>query len=244
MMNMSSDGDYVTPVEELDREEITREFIEENVIDGEVVLKEEVKPSVSGGEGSTQYETTANKFRRMVIRDFLDDLFTFNPDKHVRSAYSRNPSDPERKKIKPKKGKKTQKTQKTKNLTREEKNLLEYGRVTGKIPPADLFHNFKYYMESNYDALRIATRDLYCEKPDLDFTIKIYDDFRNQDEYNDFVHKYEESNRKLNVVNRINGHSCFHLVKIGKDNNSTIGILESCRRSLKPLNRVRSLVRI
>ena len=190
------DGDYVVPVEELDRNEITHDFISENVVDGNVVLKKETPAGVSGGEDFTQEESTANKFKRIVIREFLDDMFTFNPDKHVRSAYQRNKHDPERQKVKTSKKKKSEKYKKdskaSAKLTQEERNLLEYGRVTGKIPPVDLFHHFTTYMDVNYDALRIATRNLYCEKPDLDYTLNVYTDLPSMAEYNDFVHKHED----------------------------------------------------
>lgn len=194
------DGDYVTPVDELDRDEVTREFITRNVLDGKVVLRREKLPGVSGGENATSEETPENRFRRIIIKDFLDNLFVFNPDKHVRSAYQRNKYDPERTKVKTKKDtkgkskkeKKLSKKGNEKNMTEEDKNIMTYGRVTGKIPPADLFHNFKYYMDVNYDALRIATRDLYCEKPDLDYVMIIYQDFHNSSDYNEFVHKHEE----------------------------------------------------
>jgi hypothetical protein len=34
--------------------------------------------------------------KRLIVRQFLDGLFQFNPDAHVRSAYADNPLDPER----------------------------------------------------------------------------------------------------------------------------------------------------
>jgi hypothetical protein len=41
-----------------------------------------------------------NMTKRIIIREFLDSMFTFNPDVHVRGAYGFNPLDPERKEIK------------------------------------------------------------------------------------------------------------------------------------------------
>jgi hypothetical protein len=34
--------------------------------------------------------------KRIIVKEFLEDLFQFNPDKHVRSAYRPNPEDPQR----------------------------------------------------------------------------------------------------------------------------------------------------
>ena len=41
-------------------------------------------------------EMAESATKRLIIRQFLDSLFQFNPDKHVKSAYSNNPLDPER----------------------------------------------------------------------------------------------------------------------------------------------------
>lgn len=55
----------------------------------------------------------------------------------------------------------------------------KYGLIDGKvlintynmIPPADTFHRFNTYLESNYDKLIEATANLYCEVPYLDLAI-------------------------------------------------------------------------
>lgn len=43
------------------------------------------------------------------------------------------------------------------------------------IPPQDSFHRWGYYTEVNYDALRSATEAIYCEKPDLDWALILYE---------------------------------------------------------------------
>ncbi len=184
------DGDYITRVEDLDEEEVTRSFIEENVVKGKVVLKKEKTAGVSGGEEFVTEESNQNRFRRMIIHQFLKEQFTFNPDKHVRSAYQRNKDDPERKKIDTKK-KHTKPYRKGETVSKSARLEHEYGNMVDHIPSADLFHYLTYYMDSNHDAIRIATRNLYSEKPDLDYTAIIYDSFPTIDEYNKFVHKHE-----------------------------------------------------
>ena len=46
--------------------------------------------------------------------------------------------------------------------------------VREMIPPHDAFGRFKMYLQSNYEELRDAVRDLYCEKPELELAINPY----------------------------------------------------------------------
>ncbi len=182
------DGDYVVPVEEFDRDTITREFIEDHLVNGKVVIKEEREPGVSGGENFTQEESPTNRFKRMVVRDFLNKALTFNPDKHVRSAYKKNPGDTTRNKLK---SKKKQKPYKKGESDPVKKQFVEYDRATSKVPSADIFYNLRDYMDNNYDALRIATNDLYSEKPDLDYTLVIYDSFATEEKAREFINRHQ-----------------------------------------------------
>ena len=104
--------------------------------------------------------------RRLIIRQFLGDLFQFNPDNHVRSAYSDNPLDPERvqpahverkivKKIVGKSGnvmeiQKNTQTADVPDIKSDEKKKRSESEFVKHIPPADTFHRWKYYLESNY----------------------------------------------------------------------------------------------
>lgn len=54
-----------------------------------------------GRQGDPAIEAAYNESRafmqqRMIVMQFLEDTFVFNPDEHVRSAYQPNPTDPER----------------------------------------------------------------------------------------------------------------------------------------------------
>ena len=140
--------------------------------------------------------------KRLLVRQFLDDMFQFNPDKHVRSAYSYNPLDPERKvpkqiKIKTKtKSKRTIKGKSGKTLVLpprekdEEKDEVE-NKHTNHIPPFDTFFRWQYYMDTNYEEIRSAVRDLYCEKPDLEFAINPYNQFDDEEGAKKFVQKHK-----------------------------------------------------
>ena len=124
--------------------------------------------------------------KRLVVRKFLDELFQFNPDLHVRSAYSHNPLDPER--VVPSNvdigGVK-------KELKSEEDVCRSNSKFTKHIPPADTFHRWKYYTDSNYEELRTAVQDLYCEKPDIEFAINPYEQFNNEEDAAKFVQKHK-----------------------------------------------------
>lgn len=139
--------------------------------------------------------------KRLIVRQFLDSLFQFNPDIHVRSAYSNNPLDPER--VKPtqvvnkistktiigKSGTKLKIKDSTEGETINEKRANS--EFVKHIPPADVFHRWTYYTDSNYEEVRTAVQDLYCEKPDLEFAINPYDRFDSQEDAEKFVQKHK-----------------------------------------------------
>ena len=143
--------------------------------------------------------------RRLIVRQFLDNLFQFNPDKHVRSAYSDNPLDPER--VKPAQVKRTKKVivgksgstltvkepvsvEKPEEETEEETKRSNSSLVK-HIPPLDTFHRWTYYTDSNYEEIRAAVQDLYCDKPDLEFAINPYDQFDSKESAEKYVQKHK-----------------------------------------------------
>jgi hypothetical protein len=44
-----------------------------------------------------------------------------------------------------------------------------------RTPPQDTFHRWSYYLEVNYDRLRMITEGLYPERPDLDMMIALWE---------------------------------------------------------------------
>ena len=190
------EGDYVIHTEKLDKEKTIDNYIRENssVVNGElrVEVKPEKKAGVSGGENFSQEESNANKLRRIFVKEFLDSMFEFNPDEHVRSAYHKNNADPERVPLDVKKKTGAEASSTSSASTEQEKQQREYDRAVEHIPPADVFNKFKCYTDSHYDALRFAVNDIYCEKPDLDYVLIVYNEFATKDEYNNFVHKHED----------------------------------------------------
>jgi hypothetical protein len=116
------------------------------------------------------------------IEKFLDEYLRYNPDNHVRSAYKPNYEDTQRTPL-----------EKTKN---EDLANKTYERTC--IPPDDTFFRWKRYAENNYECLRQATDDIYCEKSDFEAAIVPLAVFEGKDkdsvneEYNKFKRKYAD----------------------------------------------------
>jgi len=87
---------------------------------------------------------------RDTIQAFLDLYLRYNPDEHVRAAYKPNYEDPKRRLI---------------NVAKETAPELTI------LPPDDTFARWNRYTEANYECLRQATDDIYCEKADFEFAI-------------------------------------------------------------------------
>ena len=186
------------------------------------------------GNKSVIYDNEFNREwmkKRVIVKEFLEEMFQFNPDEHVRSAYKPNYGDSGRTplqtmaarvavnhlaKIDPKfraeselnndiagvtKKKRVKRIIKSKDGTVREiikevevvepatkeadtnPNKLDAvhpvdpnckSTVTNMIPPHDVFGRFKMYHTENYEQLREATNELYCEKPDLELAINPY----------------------------------------------------------------------
>ena len=59
--------------------------------------------------------------------------------------------------------------------------------VRDMLPPRDFFHRFAYYMDSNYEELLKATKDIYAEKPDIDYCINPLEVCTNEEETDKFI---------------------------------------------------------
>jgi hypothetical protein len=100
------------------------------------------------------YEEKVEK-QQTVLSDFLQEYFRYNPDNHVSCAYKPNYEDPSR----------TPLEQDELRVSKE----TEYERSL--VPPDDTFFRWQRYVDNNYEALRQATDDIYCEKSDLELNI-------------------------------------------------------------------------
>lgn len=169
--------------------------------------------------------------KRIVVKEFLEEMFQFNPDEHVRSAYRPNYKDASRTpldtmaariainhacqkdptlradkalndSIRGVKTKKVKRTIRGRNGTIREvirevpaevipptqvaatsrepldqsnpKDTSVVSTVTNIIPPHDMFGRFKMYYTENYEDLRGAVKELYCENPEFELAINPY----------------------------------------------------------------------
>ena len=188
--------------------------------------------------------------KRIIVKEFLEEYFQFNPDEHVRSGYQPNRSDKSRSEIDTPAGdlavkhlvatdkqfaakealynevkkakdstdkgvdkKDSDKKDSDKKETKKVKVVVDkQGRkklvrtnapdkvkdvdvtvaetTREMIPPHDTFGRFKRYYTSNYEQLRDAVNDLYCEKPDLELAINPYSWHKTQDDAEAFKKKH------------------------------------------------------
>lgn len=151
--------------------------------------------------------------KRIIVKEFIEYLFQFDPDKHVRSAHVPNVNDNERKLLDTPAANLAiaHKARKDKLFNDDAETIKELKKINGKtlqnrnekpvaaivkqarvlknpkqkdpavventtemIPPADIFHRFTHYFDTNYEELRDVVNDLYCEKPDLETAINPY----------------------------------------------------------------------
>lgn len=141
-------------------------------------IAEEVK-------GQLNIKKTAEEFTIDVqnkIEKFMDEYFKYNPDNHVRCAYAPNYEDKQRVPLE--------------ETEEEDKKNKNYERTV--IPPDDTFFRWKRYAENNYEYLRQATDDIYCEKSDFEMAIVPLETFESTDEdtvteeFNKFKRKYAD----------------------------------------------------
>jgi hypothetical protein len=149
--------------------------------------------------------------KRVVIKEFLEDMFQYNPDFHVRSAYKPNLDDPERSIIDTPTGqlaiyqlKKSSPEfaerwlmymrEKVANKAKPDEKIVSEVRkyCTEMIPPTDIYHRLQYYYESNYEVLKEVVNDLYCCKEDLETAINPYSWHNTDDEANEFIDKHKD----------------------------------------------------
>lgn len=109
--------------------------------------------------------TEQSEKEKKVISRWMDTFFKFDPVNHVRSVLDKAKAkhDPER------------------------------GEAP-KFPfelemPSDVFSQFDSFYEINYDDLRKAVQFFFCEKPDMEVAINVYNSFDTVAECNDFILK-------------------------------------------------------
>jgi hypothetical protein len=155
--------------------------------------------------------------KRVAIKEFLEDMFQYNPDFHVRSSYKPNLDDPDRKIIDTPAGqlaiyqlKKAdpefnerwhiyERDQKNQQDVKEPSETDETQKIVSDVKkqcsemilPADIFHRFQYYYDSHYEELKEIVGDLYCDKADLESAINPYAWHDTEDDADKFIDKHQ-----------------------------------------------------
>jgi hypothetical protein len=140
---------------------------------------DEINESVKKQLGIDRTREEHTEYMQDIVQDFLDQYLVFNPDTHVQCAYKPNYEDPLRTPL----------------------QIDEHRRVTEKeyerslLPPDDTFFRWKRYQENNYEELRQATDDIYCEKSDFEFDIvplEVFEGPNAEEEAQAFDRKYAD----------------------------------------------------
>jgi hypothetical protein len=167
-------------------------------------------------------ENKKNMKKRVIVKEFLEDMFQYNPDMHVRSAYKPNYKDPDRdvldtpaaqlaiRRLKQKdaefreealqyerlivlKKSKEAAEEKADEVKQPESLITKVRQETSEmIPPADTFHRFRYYYDSNYEELKHIVTDLYCDKSEFELAINPYDWHADIDDADKFISKHRD----------------------------------------------------
>ena len=100
------------------------------------------------------------------VRDFLQSVFGFNPDKHVDIA---------------------QDVIKSGDVERRIGVIDSIPKdMVAQVPSRNLIRNFERYMERFYEQLRMVTKLLYSDDPGLEDALIIYDSFQSKEQADEF----------------------------------------------------------
>lgn len=137
--------------------------------------------------------------KRVIIKEFLENAFQFNPDEHVRSAYNPNPSDPDRDLIKtPAAQFAIQRLQKKDLVFR--KSLLEYERTRNLMNMAKSVSDRPYSHERLNWAVSpsVSNEHLLGESPsDPTLFQAVYSMIPPADMFHHFTHYYQANYDRL-----------------------------------------------
>jgi len=116
------------------------------------------------------------------IHKFLNSIFEFNPDYHVKKSSNKSSTEKNDKKNDDKKSD-DKSDDKNNNIT----DVSRYQNI-----PADTFYRLDNYMAINYEYFREIVQNVYYEQADFDYIINIYESFDNEDDAKKFVSKYQD----------------------------------------------------
>jgi len=121
-----------------------------------------------------------NAEERGIIKKFLDSIFEYNPDRHVRGAFGAVD------KNQPMWAMELRKKMRT--------NLSDDAAAVAEVEPsAEVFYNWSRYKDNHYEEFIEAVGALYLDQPDLEFAINFYDSFDNEDDSSAHVKKNKDN---------------------------------------------------
>lgn len=142
---------------------------------------------------------------RIVIWKFLNSQFEYDPDLHVRSSYKSNKNDPERrlpntdairKALIRRNTIRKEPVQdyeaKVDDLNYDPKNDVEK-RCFNHVPSVDFFLKQARYRDEHHEQFLQLVQDLYGLRPDMDFSICVYDKHKNKEDAEKFKRKHQKS---------------------------------------------------
>jgi hypothetical protein len=155
--------------------------------------------------------------KRIVVKQFLEEVFQFDPDIHVRSSYKPNFKDKNRTVLYTPPAQlaiwnlhKEAKESKNRFVKEENMDIVnEYRKkprpwpeaneckfneveaaVYNMIPPQDIFAKFSVYYNNNFETLRECVRNLYGAYPDLELAINPYSWHETEEQSEKFKKKH------------------------------------------------------
>jgi len=142
-----------------------------------------------------EYNGVADKTE---IHKFLNSIFEFNPDYHVKKASNRSSTEQSGdkqsgdkqsgdKQSNDKQSSDKQSSDKQSDLVIDNTTLLHCQNI-----PADTFYRLDNYMAINYEFFREIVQNAYYERADFDYIINIYESFDNEEDAKKFVNKYQD----------------------------------------------------
>lgn len=181
---------YETIIENIDSIKQYELSLDDEVLINKTVseqLKEILKPNiVLNVEKMNEYKHAEcqkqSKEEQKIIKKFLNNLFEYNPDVHVRSSHNSKEAkaDKSRKDLKPS-------SDKDNTSSMDELTLLET-----KVPSKDIYHRFNLYKEINYEVIRECVKNIYGLYPDLEIAFNIFEQFNSVEEANSYIEKYKD----------------------------------------------------
>lgn len=177
--------------------------------------------------------------KRVIVKEFLEEMFQYNPDFHVKSAYVPSPLDNDRELLDTpaghlainqlkgdaqfqedmakyqklmdakKKSADKERSEAEEKMTDEEKIAAKAAAAveekalaesvvsqvrevtTNMIPPADFYHRYTYYAESNYEELRGIVQDIYGQPPDMETALNPYSWHETEEQADNFINKHK-----------------------------------------------------